>query len=194
MDPTLDLDELIQARPMSSHWLKLDYVSDVEAIFIFYNVEPLNLSMMHLPIEYYIRAIDDLRLWEIMRRSEIPFIRGKGIPLKEFIEFIVGKQIPVPSHLQGLVTSQKMDLASEEDVSDQNLKSKRLVQLQRDFARRFAVIAWKKESHKSTSANALVQTKGFKEAMKLVGADQIDPKTHAEWISDLSPRSKNGKK
>jgi hypothetical protein len=189
-----DFDSLMKVSPLSPHWLKKDFVTDIEAVFIYYNIEPIDLFSMSYPPEFYIQSIDKIRLWEIMKGSSVPIVQKRGILLKEFIEFLGEKEIPIPPHLQPSQKTEKIDLNSDEEACSQNLNSMRLVQLQRAHARTFAAIAWKKESNNNKSANALVTTNDFKAAMKLVGAEKINPETYAEWISDLSPRSKKKQK
>lgn len=194
MDETSDhLKEMQQSRPLGLYWLKRDYVSHLEAVFIYYNIEPILQDLLQGPIEEYLQLFDIEHLWETMIRSDLPYIYGKGLLLRDFLEFLVEKKFTIPPHLRS-DKFESTDVEGDEDIRNLNLLPMRPVQLQRLHARTFAAIAWKDESYKDISANALVRTNNFKKAMELVGAGNIDPETQAEWISDLSPRSKKRKK
>lgn len=201
------LKELQLAHPLSPLWLKKDYVSDIEAVYIYYNIEPFDHIQLTGPIEQYFYVFDKEGIWEVMKQSNLNgvIVYGRGLDLKSFVRFLFNKGFEIPNHLKCLLTFSKenADLVNpslekkeilKEELLEYNLNSFSPIQLQRMHARTFAALYWKKQQNKGCSANQLVKWQPFKDAMKSIGAEKTEAETFAKWISDLGPRSKKNKK
>ncbi len=109
------LKQMQQDSPLPSYWLKKDYITDVEAVFIYYNIEPLDILNLGGPVENYLSLFDKEYLWEVLKGSDLLHITvfRKGICLPKFVEFLFEKEFDIPPHLQPLCKSFfKSDLAN----------------------------------------------------------------------------------
>lgn len=199
------LKELQEKRPLQSYWLKKDYVEELEAVFIYYGVEPSLVSEFpEMPPAQILLSFDVENLLDILRYSELGhiYVPGRGVRLKEFIELLAQKAFDIPKHLQYGPKWKKVGVNDKQEGVDLqvNLKHEilhfdlnkfRKEQLQKLCARAFSTLYWKDVVNSKVSASELVETKqAFKDLSKLIDAEDIDIETRKEWVSDLGPRSR----
>lgn len=202
MDKKALLKKLQKDRPLEDYWLKKDFINSHELIFLYYGIEPIKEEQLNFfgitsqgtTIEKIINDIDIDHIFNIIQSSNIPFIHGRGILIKNFIKFLNDKDIAIPEHFRCTpqLKKNKSKNVTKEEVLNYNVNSFSPVQCQKYIARGYAVYLWKKK-YKKISANELVQKKAFKDVMNSIGAGKITDETLASWISDLGPRSKKNK-
>jgi len=176
--------------PLKPHWLKKDFVLPCEAVLIYYQIEPAKGVSMGRNNQI-INAVDYLEIYDVLIPSK--FIRNSAcsIELIDFIKWLMEKGFDIPKHLQELETPQntsneKTQSKQKKEIINFNFNSLRNEQLDKIVARCTAAKYWK---NGTSSANGLVIQNKFQQIMKSHDIDVVE-ETLADWISDLSPKSK----
>lgn len=189
------LEELRRARPLHNSWLKKDFLSQEECVYVFYDIEPFTQEeKMRLGIlnqEWkFIQSFDVMRLFDILKDSCLVLCHQGTIPMEEFENFLKAKEI-LPKHV--LTQEKPVNPLSSDSCDEMHLS---IPELKRRFVRTWAAYFWKTAEGNDASMSAidLAKNNTFQGALSYFDMKVEDPKKFSEKFSDLGPRSHKRKK
>ena len=89
-------------NPLSLKWLKRDFLTPLQAILVYYGIEPSNDDFQSKDLQV-IRRIDYLGAYDALMNSEFILRQQDGIKFSEFLEWLEKKRFGIFDHLKPLI-------------------------------------------------------------------------------------------
>ena len=152
-----NLERFQKDNLLEPHWLKKDFIFPMQAVLIYYGINPANDSMFGRD-EQFIRMVDWRGVYDVLLSSKFLQYNRGDLELAKFVEWLVEKDFPLPVHLQKEKDDNYCDKeAGEEADYDILISSVKLPVLLGEIARRLMVKLAKEAKYKEKPSTEIIE-------------------------------------